>query len=396
MFRRPILAALFAFSFSLTGCTCNESGPTPSPAEAGPASQEGSGDSEVEPAEGSAEAPSGPCGGEHPDAIAFVDCNPVMTGAELQSAVDELVERYERLPDREATSEAWRNERRRRLVRSAVQSAILELHATGRGIEVSDSDVTDQIREDLGHVFEDERLYERFLESRGSDRDTYQAEVRRQISIDRILQERGQLEPTDEDVQNFYEQNRERWREGERVRVRAITIRLRGTASEDDVAAARARIDALRDRIIGGEDFAEVASAESESADRVRGGDRGWIVEGRRRQLVEDGVEELLFSAEIGEITEPIRTRLGWQFFELLDKRPEGFRDLDEVQDILREPLRRRNRDRLSRELENELIESMDVLYLEDRWGIEEETGEDAAPVNPATLDEYNRPTEGE
>ncbi|MFT6397553.1 MAG: parvulin-like peptidyl-prolyl isomerase [Bradymonadia bacterium] len=396
MFRRPILAAIAAISFSLGGCTCNESEPTPPAAVPDSEAQAGSGDEEAVPTEGSAEAPTGPCGGEYPDAIAFVDCNPVMTGAELQSAVDELVERYERLPDRDATTSAWRNERRRRLVRSAVQSAILELHADGRGIEVTDTDVTDQIREDLGHVFEDERLYERFLESRGSDRDTYQAEVRRQIAIDRILQERGQLEPTDEDVQSFYEQNRERWREGERVRVRAITIRLRGSASEEDVAAALVRIEALRDRVEGGEDFAEVAMAESEAADRVRGGDRGWIVSGRRRQLVEDGVEELLFSATVGELTEPIHTRLGWQFFEVLDKRPEGFRDLDEVQEILREPLRRRNRDRLSRELENELIEAMEVLYLEDRWGIEEEATGDAAPTNPGAVDGFNRPVDGE
>lgn len=396
MFRRPILAFLAALTLSLGGCNCNESEPTPPTTDPGPEAEEGSGDEEPEVAEGSSEITDGPCGGQHPDAIAFVDCNPVMTGVELQAAVDELVERYERLPDRDATTAAWRNERRRRLVRSAVQSAILELHADGRGIEVSDSDVTEQIGEELGHVFEDERLYERFLESRGSDRETYQAEVRRQISIDRILQERGQLEPTEEDVQTFYEQNRERWREGDRVRVRAITIRLRGSASEEDVAAARLRIDALRERVVGGEDFAEVASAESESADRVRGGDRGWIVQGRRRQLVEDGVEQLLFSSEIGQITEPIQTRLGWQFFEVLDKRPEGFRDLDEVQDILREPLRRRNRDRLSRELENELVEAMDVLYLEDRWGLEEESADEAPEVNPADLDEFNGAADGE
>jgi peptidyl-prolyl cis-trans isomerase D len=214
--------------------------------------------------------------------------------------------------------------------------------------------------------------------------------VRRQIAIDRILQERGQLEPSEEDVQTFYNQNRERWREGERVRVRVITIRLRSTASDDDVATAQGRIDALRDRVLGGEEFAAVAEAESESADRVRGGDRGWIVRGRRRQLVEDGVEELLFAAEIGDVTEPIRTRLGLQFFEVLDKRPEGLRDLDEVEDVLREPLRRRNRDRLSRELEDELLTTMDVLYLEDRWGTEEEAEE--PELDPAPVNGFNQP----
>ena len=383
-----ILATFLAVALSIAGCNCNESEPDPATESEGSAESEDEGSGAE--AETDGPAADGPCGGTHLDSVAFVDCEPVMTVEELHAQVAELVERYERLPDRDATTAAWRNERRERIVRGAVQNAILDHHAAGRGIEVSDEDVTDEIRADLGHVFEDERLFERFLESRDSDRESYQNEVRRQIAIDRILQERGQLEPTEEDVQSFYEQNRERWREGERVRVRTITIRLRGTAAEDDVEAARVRIEALRERVLDGEDFATVALAESESADRVRGGDRGWIVRGRRRQLVEDGVEELLFASEIGDVTESIRTRLGWQFFEVLDKRPEGLRDLDEVQEILREPLRRRNRDRLSRELEDELVASMEVLYLEDRWGVEEE--EAVAPqVNPGQLDEYNR-----
>ena len=49
-----------------------------------------------------------------------------------------------------------------------------------------------------------------------------------------------------------------------------------------------------------------------------------------------------------------------------------GFRDLDEVQEILYEPLRRRNRDRLARELENELVQAADIVYLEERWGLED------------------------
>ena len=386
MNRLRISATFSLLAFAAAGCNCNDSTPEPAaepPTEA--TETQGSGD---EAADEAAAAPDTPCGGPE-DVVAFVECEPVMTVDELEAGLAELVERYERLPDRDSTTAEWRNERRRRLVRTAVQAAILDAHAAGHGVAVTDEEVDEAIRGDLGHVYEDERLFERFLESRSSTRELYEAEVRRSIAIDRILQERGQLEPTPEDVQRFYEQNRERWREGDRVRVRTITIRLRGDANEEDEAAARERIDALRARVVSGEDFGVVAEAESESADRIRGGDRGWIVEGRRRQLVEDGVEEVLFSAEIGDVTEPIRTRLGWQIYEIVDKRPEGFRDLDEVEDILREPLRRRNRDRLSRELENELVDSMDVLLLEDRWGLEEETG---AGTNPAELDGFNRP----
>ena len=312
------------------------------------------------------------CAARHPDAVALVDCGPVMSSEELASQLADMVERYERLPEREPTSAAWRDERRRRLIRNAVQEALIALHVEGRGLQISDEEVSAHLREDLEHVFEDERLFERFLLSHEKTREEYYDEIRQEMAVDRVLAERGQLEPTEEEVQTFYDENRERWREDERVHARVITIRLRQNATDEQVDAARARIAALRARVTGSEDFAEVARADSESADRVRGGDRGWIVRGRRQQLIDDGVEPVLFSDPVGSITEPLRTQLGFQIYQILDRRPAGFRDLDEVQEILYEPLRRRNRDRLARELENELVQAADIVYLEERWGLED------------------------
>lgn len=386
MSRFTLQVVLFvSFAALASACRCGGEPDAPEvPAEPSePAANDGSGTAaaQTEPAE------EGPCGGQHPDAVALVDCNPVMTSAELDAALADTVERYERLPGREPTTAEWRNERRRRIVRSAVQEAILQQHVADAGIAIDDATVEARLRDELEHVYEDERLFERFLDSRGTSREEYLEEVRSELALDAVLAERARanctgdpettpncrLEPSDQDVQTFYQQNRERWREGERVRASNITIRLRPNAEEADVAAARARIEALRQRVVDGEDFAEVAATESESADRVRGGDRGWIVRGRRQQLVEDGVEDVLFGADIGELTEIVRTDLGFQFFLIADKRPEGFRDLDEVRDILHEPLRRRNRDRLSRELENDLIQEMNVIYNEDVWNLETE-----------------------
>lgn len=379
-----VLACLIA-SGSLAACRCGGGDPA--------APGEGSDEAvAAQPIEGSAAPADGPCDGRFPDAVALVDCSPVMSREELGAALADTVERYERLPGREPTTAAWRNERRRRLVRAAVQETILARHVAQAGIEVGDASVEERLRADLEHVYDDARLFERFLASRGTTREAYFEEVRAELALDALLEERARtqcagdpdqepgcrLEPTDEDVQAFYEQNRERWREGERVRASNITIRLRANADDEAVQEARQRITAIRDRIVGGEDFADVARAESESADRVRGGDRGWIVRGRRQQLVEDGVEDVLFRTQVGTITEPIRTQLGFQIFKVFDRRPEGFRELDEVREILYEPLRRRNRDRLSRELENELIQQTNVVYVEDNWGLEDEAGDPA------------------
>jgi parvulin-like peptidyl-prolyl isomerase len=377
----PLALALLA-TFTVSGCRCGGEDTPPAEAPEPVTVQEGSASAAPEPVE------QGPCPGADPTAVALVDCEPVMNRAELDSALNEMVERYESLPGREPTSARWRNERRQRLVRSAVRQEILSRHIAGVDIDVADEEVEEKLRESLEHVFENEHLFERFLESHGKSREEYYDEIRDEIVLDRILDQRARancpgdpastpncrLEPSDEDIQSFYDQNRERWREGERIRARAITVRVRSGATEEAEAEALNRIRTFRARVTHGEeDFEAVAREVSESSDRLRGGDRGWIVRGRRQQVIEDGIEDTLFDTPVGRVTEPLRTSLGYQIFLIEDHRPEGFRDLDEVREILDEPIRRRNRDRLSRELETELSESVEIHYVEDNWGLEEE-----------------------
>lgn len=372
----PGLAAL-AMAASLSACSScggDEGADTPSASGAEGTGEEtlsdGSGaepSGEADPAEAD-----GPSAEEVANAVALVDGEPVMSADELAEELAAIVERYERLPDREPTLPAWRNERRRRIVMAAVHDHLVQRYVEQNAPGISDEDVDEFVRRDIGHVFDDERLFERFLASRGVSREVYMSQRRAELAEERVLATRGELEPTDEEVEQFYQRNRERWREQQRAMVRTITIRLRRNADDEAVAEARQRLAAIRARIVdGGEDFATVAASDSESADRTRGGEMGWIVRGRRSELVESGVEDVIFSATPGDVTDIVRTPLGVQIFLVEDIRPAGIRDLDEVRDIIFEPLRRRKADRLRLELVNELQLEADVQWVEDRWGLE-------------------------
>jgi hypothetical protein len=68
------------------------------------------------------------------------------------------------------------------------------------------------------------------------------------------------------------------------------------------------RAKALRERILAGEDFAEVAAAETEEAPYApRGGDKGDFGRG---DLIQP-LARIVFSLEDGEVSEPIVTRYG-------------------------------------------------------------------------------------
>ncbi|HEB97165.1 MAG TPA: molecular chaperone SurA [Sedimenticola thiotaurini] len=101
----------------------------------------------------------------------------------------------------------------------------------------------------------------------------------------------------------------------EQTRVRHILIKTSEVTSDED---ARTRLEQLRQRIEGGDDFADLARANSEdTASAIKGGDLGWVSAGDLLPRFEEEMNRL----EIGELSEPIRTEFGWHLLQVLDRR---------------------------------------------------------------------------
>jgi parvulin-like peptidyl-prolyl isomerase len=80
----------------------------------------------------------------------------------------------------------------------------------------------------------------------------------------------------------------------------------------------------LRQRILDGEDFAELAQEYSDDpGSGPEGGDLGWFGRG----MMVPAFEEAAFSLEIGEISEPVRSDFGYHLIEVLEKDTERPKD---------------------------------------------------------------------
>ena len=91
---------------------------------------------------------------------------------------------------------------------------------------------------------------------------------------------------------------------------------------------ARLRLGRLRNRILQGEDFAELARFHSDdSVSAVRGGDLGWLNPG----VVTPGFDAAMNRLEDGDVSEPFRTSWGWHIV-----RVEGRRDHDNTEEVRR------------------------------------------------------------
>jgi len=101
------------------------------------------------------------------------------------------------------------------------------------------------------------------------------------------------------------------------LQTRARHILLR-TGSELSVAAATAKLAALRQRIVGGTlDFAKAARDNSQDGSAAQGGDLGWANPGMYVPEFEEAMNQL----KEGEISQPVVSRFGVHLIELADRR---------------------------------------------------------------------------
>lgn len=72
----------------------------------------------------------------------------------------------------------------------------------------------------------------------------------------------------------------------------------------------------LREEILSGKDFEDVAAEHSNCPSGARGGDLGFFGRG---QMVKE-FENAAFDLKVGELSDPIRTNFGWHLILVTDK----------------------------------------------------------------------------
>jgi peptidyl-prolyl cis-trans isomerase SurA len=109
--------------------------------------------------------------------------------------------------------------------------------------------------------------------------------------------------------------------------VHARHILMKTTELADD-ATVKQKLNALRDRVAKGEDFAGLAQTNSEDpGSAAQGGDLGWTGPG---SFVPE-FEQQLAALKDGEISEPFKTQYGWHIVQML-----GHRQFDATDEVKR------------------------------------------------------------
>jgi peptidyl-prolyl cis-trans isomerase SurA len=112
----------------------------------------------------------------------------------------------------------------------------------------------------------------------------------------------------------------------QQTKARHILIRTGENASDAEI---KARLEALRERIANGEDFGNLARANSEDkVSAANGGELGWITPGGTVPQF----EEVMSRLAPGQLSEPFRTPFGWHLLQVEERREQDSTDQMRVQ----------------------------------------------------------------
>jgi peptidyl-prolyl cis-trans isomerase SurA len=142
----------------------------------------------------------------------------------------------------------------------------------------------------------------------------------------------------------------------DQTRARHILIKTNEAIAEDE---AKRKIVNIRERIVLGGDFAELARLNSEDGSGSKGGELGWLYPGDTVPEFERAMNEL----PVNKVSEPVRSPFGWHLIEVMERRKADMSD-----DRKRAEVRRVLRERKSDEAFNEWVRQLrDRAYVEIR-----------------------------
>jgi peptidyl-prolyl cis-trans isomerase SurA len=234
-----------------------------------------------------------------------------------------------------------------------INNEILLERAKKLNLEASDGEVEDKFTELKSPYTEDE--FQRQLKDRGVSVDDLKGDLRRQLSIQKLLNREvvAKISITDQDVTDFYNANKAQFNVAEpQYRIAQIVVtprkepQIRNRKNDDatNEAEAQRKVKMLMDRLNSGADFAQLAMDYSEDMNTAgTGGDLGYVPESALNQS-DPALKKMVIGLKPGQVSPPIQLKEGYRILKLITRESPGLRGITDpqVQQTIRDTLRNR------------------------------------------------------
>jgi peptidyl-prolyl cis-trans isomerase C len=202
----------------------------------------------------------------------------------------------------------------------------------------------DQRIAEIAKQFQSEEVFKQMLAAQQVTIEKFRADQREDLAINKMLGDalKDKVAATPEQIEEFYKQNPERFKQGERVRASHILVAVPQNADAATKAKARAKAEGLLKKVKAGEDFAALAKAIPKTPAvpfrwRPRPLPAGQMV---------GPFNDVAFKLAPGAVSDLVETQFGFHIIKVTEKQTARTVPLDEVRPQVQQFLENQNRQR--------------------------------------------------
>ena len=279
------------------------------------------------------------------------------------------------------TRENMKKRFEQRIISMLIDEQLIDEKLAAKSIVISDEEVEAKIAEIAAqqNVSRDELLAG--AARQGINEADAQEQIRRRLGLEKLIEAELGDEAiiTDEAAKKHYDENTERFSTPEQVR--ASHILIKSGMAEGGKAAAKAKIEDILKQAREGADFAELAKTYTEDRGSKKTGGEYTFPRGR---MVPE-FEEMAFSMEVGQISDPVETKFGYHIIKLHEKIPPKTTSFEEARERIKENLLNRKKSEFFRTFQQTLKDEATIEYAEGKEPPARPTRPTAAPAKPTT-----------
>ncbi len=239
---------------------------------------------------------------------------------------------------------------------------------------MTDEEVQKQFEDQKNQSFPKEKDYQEFLETSGQTEEDLLFRVKLDVLSNKVREEiiEGKGDISDEDIEKYYEENKERFAQPERRDLNVVLTKTEARANE------------ARQALEGGQSFKDVAQEFSiDEASKSQGGKLPAVAQGQQEKAFDDAI----FSAEQGELTGPVKTQFGWYVFEVTDVTEASQQSLEDAKETIKNLLKsEREQEALDSFIEDFREKYKDETQCADDYIVEDcDNADDDTQTGPAS-----------
>ncbi|MBV59993.1 MAG: hypothetical protein CMH65_01685 [Nevskiales bacterium] len=248
------------------------------------------------------------------DYVVAVVNEDVILNSQLEEAVDSIKRQIRASGNTPPTDTELREQMRERLIMQEIQSQ----RAAQRGIRIGDEELNQALEGIARQNGMNLREFARALRSEGVDFLMVREQVRNELLTNSLRQREidARVSVTDREIDAFLAKTRKNDQATE-YRLEHILIAVPDGSTDDVRAAARAEAEQIRQAVIDGASFSQMAISRSDATTALDGGDLGWRTAGALPTLFADEVDDM----SVGSVSPVIETGSGYNLIRLADQR---------------------------------------------------------------------------